>query len=502
MNTKNDDSLDVSNKQLICNDSLGIQHVYCVINRVDFGSNIKLPHKSIDNKSIDNTLSSGINADLLIESLTKDDSLTGIESFGVVIKPDIEYKKYSNVKKKDKDNEQKDSLIFEGDTIKGYYNDDINIMYIHEYIQKRYQDQKDSRIFLLNKQLEDKIKFVQSPQSVIQRQNTLKEIAKLKEEIGKYDTNKYLDDYMNQVKDLIEKYNSIGPQFKVISFNNKSCLDNSNQNVSDNFDEIKYRQIIIRRYLQICKNYINIDIAKKSTIDVICQFCGTLLDNIYDQDNNAKCPNINCNADLNILTTNKESTTDLSPINNINTKNYEDRTNFWKGLQRYQGKLLDNKIPDNLEQMLNEYFIKIDYPIGSLIKKLPYNEDGTKGNTDRKLMVNALRAINHPNLYEDLNYITNMYWDWRLHDISHLEEVLMEDYDLVQTIFEQNKGENRSSCLNLEYRKWRHLNRRGYPCKPSEFKIVKTQDIIKYHENMWKLCCTKLGWPQPEPLVL
>ena len=139
--------------------------------------------------------------------------------------------------------------------------------------------------------------------------------------------------------------------------------------------------------------------------------------------------------------------------------------------------------------------------MGSVICELPMNEDGTRGDTSKDLMYSALHDVVLAQYYEDVNLICHVYWGWKLQDVGHLEDAIMTDYDRSQMIFEQHKG-SRKSCLNTQYRLWRHLARRGHPCKSKDFKIVKTPEIVDFHESMWKIICRELNWDEPEPLIV
>ncbi len=173
-----------------------------------------------------------------------------------------------------------------------------------------------------------------------------------------------------------------------------------------------------------------------------------------------------------------------------------DRINFMKALEKYQGKQAHNFGPDLFDK-LDAYFISINMEIGSVISEYPLvinNKSSIRrrGNTTRDIMMKALKTIN-AKCYAEINLICKIYWKWELPDISHLEAQIMEDYDISQEIFERIKGD-RKSCLNIQYRLWRHLSRIGHPCLPSDFKLIKTSATIDYYENMWENICRELKW--------
>ncbi len=118
--------------------------------------------------------------------------------------------------------------------------------------------------------------------------------------------------------------------------------------------------------------------------------------------------------------------------------------------------------------------------------------------TSRDLMSHALSAIGLSDNYEDLSLICHTYWGWELPTLTtEQEDLLMDDYDKVQVVFEQIKEERKSS-MAVEYRVFRQLWHRGFPCHPHDFKIVTTEEIVDYYEEKFKKICSiiveELGW--------
>ena len=69
----------------------------------------------------------------------------------------------------------------------------------------------------------------------------------------------------------------------------------------------------------------------------------------------------------------------------------------------------------------------------------------------------------------------------------------MDDYRTAQQVYDQIPKE-RKSCLNTQYRLFKHLQRRGHICKFEDFKVVKTRDILEYHDDTWRIICEQIGW--------
>jgi hypothetical protein len=184
----------------------------------------------------------------------------------------------------------------------------------------------------------------------------------------------------------------------------------------------------------------------------------------------------------------------VSEVKYMNSKDgYEDRENFWKALQRFQGKQ-NNHIPERLFKELDDYFVSFGLLTGKQICSLELTKKGTRGNTSRGMMFKALSETNNSVFYEDVNLICHLYWGWLLPDISSDEEQIMNDYDITQEVFKKIPKDRRSS-LNAQYRLWQHLRIRGYKYPIDDFKIVKTPDILVEHDRIMKIMCDECELP-------
>jgi hypothetical protein len=121
------------------------------------------------------------------------------------------------------------------------------------------------------------------------------------------------------------------------------------------------------------------------------------------------------------------------------------------------------------------------------------DEEGEKPGTSRTLMFKALKDTGNSHYYDHINLILHEMWCWKLPDITHLEDQIMDDYDKSQRVYEA-LPKDRKSSLNSQFRLFKHLRRLGYPCKSRNFRIPTTHDILEFHENMWAKICEVLDW--------
>lgn len=379
-------------------------------------------------------------------------------------------------------------------SIIGTYNNDYNIIEVHKVLIKRFHLLRNKQIKQLNqKKIIEKNK-IEHVQSVIERKISLSSIEKIDVDLDKlYNLIEY-NDYMNKVKDLIEDYRHLCSVPKVISFGASNSVE---QPSDEDLLKIQQRIQIINKYLRIAQKFMRIDVIQEitnSTLD-ICTGCGNPLPEIitdYTQ-NIQSCPI--CSMER-IIITQTAFYKDTSRINTSSRNNYDDRDNFWKAVLRFKGSRPNNlqqKVLDNMFSLLNEYFKSYKLPTSEQVKNKSLDHRGRREGTDKEMMYKALFNIGYAAYYENINLICHLYWGWNLPDISQIEDIIMEDYDKSQRVFEKIKKDRKSS-LNGQYRLFKILERHNFKCRSDDFKIVKTDEILGYHEEMWEKICKDLGW--------
>lgn len=366
------------------------------------------------------------------------------------------------------------------------YTDDLNISKLAILVTDKIKQTYNNILSEINdyKNKLDKIT------SIIEIKYINKEIEILTKQLENYNDNK-VEEYLNRINDVVKKYNDFRPLQKIYSFAN-DVLDECD----DNYIE---RQKIISEFLNISREYIEINITKIIRFTTTnCPFCETdFVNNPYMSFNSTNCSK--CGSDISMYIKN-DYYKDYNRTNVTNRNNYEDRENFIKALKRFQGKQ-QNKLPDKLFEDLTKYFKSYGFPTPDEIKNMPLNPNGTRGNFSRDLIYKALSETGNSDYYEDINLITHILWNWELPDLSDIEDLIIQDYDKTQEIYEKIKSTvsfqgkiNRKSSINIQYRLMRHLLHRGYKCSTSDFKIAKTDQIIEYYENLWSLICKEIGW--------
>ena len=400
-------------------------------------------------------------------------------------------------------NEYNDTLP---DKVEGTYKYDFNIVDIHDLILKRFDRRKQHDVKRLQEELHSEDEKMKGRQNMVERKASIRITDRLKETLDNILSGKDFNSYLYKIKPLVDQYNLIGTLSKIVSFatNKKKVEEEEEELPEDPNTQLKRHQVIFD-FLEIARKYIQIDLIREVKEGNICSSCGFKLEDVNsDADDSGIIVCSNCGIER-IAVVRSRFYKDNTRTNNSGN-NYEDRANFEKVVMRFQGKQPD-KPPLDLYIVLENHFREKELPridihdngipiyvSSDYIKNhISLNNDGEKDGTSRSLMYKALKDTGNSNYYDHINLILHEMWDWELPDVSYLEDMIMDDYDKSQRIYEV-LPKDRKSSLNSQFRLFKHLRRLGYPCKARNFRIPTTHDILEFHENIWAKICEILGW--------
>ena len=361
--------------------------------------------------------------------------------------------------------------------IEKHFSENLDIIELHEFLMKKFEFEKQNKPKVLSYLIGLERDKLSKPVFKIELRNILSKIHMFTTELNCLQNDVDKIEYLSKAEKFLTYFQSMGHKKKIISFGAVK------QNKKDDTVISTQRKFIIDKYVDIYQKYHDLNIIYQVNTKTLCQVCKFDLSSYNSEDiGGVVCPR--CNAEKTALI----HTNIATDVKFNNSKDgYEDRENFWKALQRFQGKQ-NNHIPDRLYKELDEYFKSFGLPAGDQICKMEITKKGTRGNTSRSMMFKALSETNNSVFYEDVNLICHLYWGWLLPDISSDEEQIMKDYDNTQEIFKKIPKDRRSS-LNAQYRLWQHLRIRGYKYPIDDFKIVKTPDILVEHDRIMKIMC-------------
>jgi hypothetical protein len=378
----------------------------------------------------------------------------------------------------------------------GSYKDDYNILNIDNIIYQKFNYQRDKRIKDLSSQINEENEKIKLPQTYIDRKISRENIEKMKKQLHELVSQEDILHYKQESEPYIEAYKNFGIKPKVVMFGrtkNTTNITPTTKPEEINIDDplkMKQRHQIIRNYLKVAKKYINIDVSQILPITNRCLICGFLFkpEIFHEDDENEILLCLGCGAEKSDLHNSimfEMSTPSLSK------RGYEDKGNYYKAFLRFQGKE-QNKIPEILFDRIDEYFESYGLPTREKAKLLEYYPVDSplsfkiKRDTSRDLMITALSKTGYVDYYDNVNLICSICWDWVLPDLSPYEDLVMFIYDETQIIFETDR-DTRKSNINVQYRLFKTFQLLSLPYKITDFKMIKTKDIISDYDKSWRI---------------
>ena len=367
-------------------------------------------------------------------------------------------------------------------SFEGTYKYDYDIETIDQHILEALKWEKNNYGCILNKKIKkQKRKLNNKNLKKIEISSIEKKIQSLKDFKNKIESGKRLNEYSNQVDNLFKKFPCKIKKKGTFNFGEENNFYNDNKNS----DEIKKRLYVIEEFLKIASRYVNINIKREIEFDNnnLCFYCsqdltfGNKIDNTY-----IICSN--CQSRNPIAKNNKKKN-----IKEHNNREDDSIDNFIRVMDRYEGKII-KKIPDIIYKELDKYFISCGRPTGQQVKKME-KRNRFRGDTNHKMLRNALNAIGASNYYNHIEYIGKNYWGWELPNISNYKDKIMIHYKATQKVYNEipSNIRGRESSLGTQFRLWKHLQLVGYNCSRNEFNIPENKDSLSRHQKLWKYMC-------------
>jgi hypothetical protein len=204
----------------------------------------------------------------------------------------------------------------------------------------------------------------------------------------------------------------------------------------------------------------------------VCQGCGIVLDQFNQQS---------------II-----SFKDVDRVNLNNKYTYDRKTHFRDCIYQFQGKQnvsISNKVYDDiLQQLLSHGIIPQNYT--DLPKEMAFEH------VTKEHIFLFLKQTKHVKHYEDVILIYREITGKVVPDISHLEEKLILDFDLLVEQYDKKFKNHleRKNFINTQYILFQLLNRHHYPCTTEDFNMLKTIDRRYYHDEICSMLFEELGW--------
>lgn len=355
---------------------------------------------------------------------------------------------------------------------------EIDIIELDQKIQQKLRTEEE-KISKYRQTIDDINTLLRNPKldtSIRNRLETTK--SEYSRFVDDFDKNQTYNFYLNDTGLILQRYKELLKKPIKITF------------VSANKpEENEEKQRLISEFVKIAKNYTTIEIEEEDTEKKdACSKCQGK--NLIISDNSLIC--VTCGVESG-SSMKLVSYKDMSRTNVIQKYTYERRSHFRDCINQFQGKQ-NCKIPEVVFKELDEQFRKHSLLVGD--ETTPNDIRYSKIKKDHILLF--LKELRYDKQYENVNYIYSQLTGVKCHDISHLEDQLLSDFDtLVNLYIKRFKYEQkiaRKSFMNIHYVFFQLLNKNKFHCKKEEFNILKTIDRKTFHDDVFKTLFEELGW--------
>ena len=311
------------------------------------------------------------------------------------------------------------------------------------------------------------------------KKNLLKTIDFLKSKIKSLEKHEQLNLYIAQTAPYIEKYKQLLKVPLKMNFMGKRSADN------------KQKTQIIQKYLEIAHPYTGIHSLEYFndyfTIKT-CQHCGNNDNNEFEvEEGNTKIC-MKCYAEQ-PRGENVSSYNDVDRVNISSKYMYERKVHFRDCLKQYQGKqncTIPQIVIDELEEQFKLHHLLVGNETVERAKRF-------KNITKLHILMFLKEPLGYTKHYENVHLLHYMFTCKKPNDVSHLEDQLMDDFDLLTKQYNL-QNIDRKNFINTQYVLFQLLRRHKHPCKTGDFAVLKTIDRKCYHDEICKKLFEQLGW--------
>lgn len=355
--------------------------------------------------------------------------------------------------------------------------DDVDILSIHSDILNNFK-QQEQKIPLLQQRLQE-LKHILNNNNEERITHVInEEINELQKIINCLESKELYHFYLLQTTPLLENYKKELQKPLQVSFMGEISKPDTIV-----IDEIK------KSYLSVAKKikYLpELNIIKN--IENICSYCQQKQIEQIDI-NTFVCKSCGFDVELPQIAF---SYKDSERINIVPKYTYDRRIHFKDTINQFQGKQNSTIATEVYDQLIEKCKIHklIDENATSL-------QDKFKKVTKQHIFI-FLKETGFSKHYEDIKLIYYNLTGTPLDDISHLEEQLMQDFDTLSNLYDQQyiqtKKINRKNFINTQYVLYQLLKRHKYPCDKRDFNFLKTTDRKNFHDEICSNLFDQLGW--------
>tara|TARA_Y100000389_G_C17381922_1_gene474846 strand:- start:642 stop:1226 length:585 start_codon:yes stop_codon:yes gene_type:complete len=180
---------------------------------------------------------------------------------------------------------------------------------------------------------------------------------------------------------------------------------------------------------------------------------------------------------------------DIERINISNKYTYDRKIHFRDCIKQYQGKQncsIDDKIYNDIDEQLH---------LHHLVNTNTQDKHEKYKKVTKKHILLFLKELGYSKHYENVHLIHYNFTGIEPDDISHLEDKLMDDFDLLSSLYDKMyKNISRKNFINTQYVVYQLLSRHKHKCIKEDFIVLKTADRQFFHDEICKNLFMELGW--------
>ncbi len=354
-----------------------------------------------------------------------------------------------------------------------------NLLDIHQSIVDSFTDEEALLPSLYQRQQELQ-HFLSESVNVAQLSDTLTtEATDLSRRIHAIESKENLYFYLLKVSPLIERYyTELSKPVELNFMGESSNIDQTQLHTLYN----EYIQLVQHLYPK--QEFTPLDIKRE------CATCSNVQEKIIQSTNTVACSNCGTEHEQVKFTF---SYKDTDRINISSKYTYDRRLHFKECMNQFQGKQNSTIKPVVYEKLIEQLVL---HGIVSSDESIPKQERFK--NVTKSQIILFLKEIHCSHHYEDLNLIYHQITGKKLEDITHLEKVLLEDFDILSKLYDEEyiktKKITRKNFINTQYVLYQLLRRHKYPCKKTDFTFLKTLERKSFHDEVCSHLFKILGW--------
>lgn len=343
--------------------------------------------------------------------------------------------------------------------------EEYNILHIDSIIKEK-----------LNKRINDLPNLESELQKILISQkehpNVQSNLVKLRRQIKDIEHTFELIYYKLRTSDILETY------LELLNTEGSLSFVMTNATIKDPQEKAN----LVSQYISIAQEYVEIENYKRNTSFLLCPLCkGIDMVKNIDIETTFVCED--CGGTIDILD-DTPSFKDSDRINMSSRYTYTRRGHFIETIKKYQGK--HNVDQDVLNSIVTKMFQEMAF------------HSLTPQTVTKDHIYMFLSEMKLSNNYDDINLIFHVITGKQCPDFSHLEHQLLDLFEqqekAISEVTVMNKSDNRVNSINVYYKLYKLLQKLGYPCKKSDFYILKTKTKEDEHNEKMRKAWDILGW--------